>query len=239
WARDNEWSVLASKLMEDGKQSFYPGGTSPDLGSRQVLTEAASKGMEYLTWLPAEVDVSIRDGWFYHEHQDPKSLEHLRNIYYDSVARNSVLLLNIPPNKEGKFAEKDVDRLKEWHESIKRDVGINHTKNAKVSAHNGAKDADAYDVIDKDYDTSWYTNSTDESSLTFTFDKQVDVKRVVLQENINHGQQVESFAIEVKKENGDWEEIYKNQAIGYKRIVTLDDTVKGKEFRLRILQARG
>ncbi len=239
WARDNEWSVLAAKLMDDGRQAFYPSSQSSDLGSRKMLTEAASNGMDYLTWWPSEVDVSIRPGWFYHDSQQPKSLDHLRNIYYDSVARNSVLLLNIPPNKEGKFAEQDVERLKDWHDSIRRDVGINHTKNAQVTAHNGASDADPNAVIDNDYDTSWYTNSTADSSLTFTFNKSVDVKRIVLQENINHGQQVESFAIDVKNSNGDWEEIYKNQSIGYKRIVTLDKVVKGEEFRLRILQARG
>lgn len=239
WARENEWSVLAAKTLTDGRQTYYPSFQSSDLGSRNVLAEATSNGMEYLTWWPAEVDVSIRPGWFYHENQEPKSLAHLRNIYYDSIARNSVLLLNVPPNKEGKFADQDVERLKEWHESILRDFAINHTTSAEVTAHNGAEKSTPYDVIDGDYNTSWFTDSTDESSLTFTFDHDITVERIILQENINHGQQVEKFAIDVKNEEGKWEKIYENEVIGYKRIVTLDNKIKGKEFRLRILQSRG
>ncbi|CQR48094.1 Alpha-L-fucosidase [Paraliobacillus sp. PM-2] len=239
WARENEWSVLATTTGENGRQSAYPSHHSSDLGSRDVLRDAAANGMDHLRWWPAEVDVSIRPGWFYHDNQQPKSVEHLRNIYYNSIARNSVLLLNIPPNKEGKFAEQDVKRLKEWHESIKRDFAIDYTENAKATAEVEGTTTDATDVVDGDYDTSWHTDSTEDSKLYFKFDDQVEVKRIILQENINFGQQVESFVIDAKDSNGNWEEIYTNEVIGYKRIITLDDLVTSDEFRLRILQSRG
>ncbi|MEH7382943.1 alpha-L-fucosidase [Bacillus sp. JJ1533] len=235
WARDNEWSVLAAATGEDGRQYYYPSYRSPDLGSRTILADAAANGMEYLTWWPSEVDVSIRSGWFYHDYQQPKSVEQLRNIYYQSVARNSVLLLNIPPDKRGKFAEVDVARLKEWHESIKRDFAINHTKRTTISATNG-ENPNA--VKDGEYNTSWRTG-TQPSSLTFSLPKEVTVDKVVLQEDINHGQQVESFAIDVRDANGEWKQVYTNQAIGYKRIVLLSNPITSKEFRIRILKARG
>ncbi|MED4207604.1 alpha-L-fucosidase [Neobacillus mesonae] len=239
WARENEWSVLAAGTDADGRQYYYPSYQSPDLGSRTALTDAAANGMKYLTWWPAEVDVSIRSGWFYHANQQPKSLAQLRNIYYQSVARNSVLLLNIPPNKEGKFAESDVARLKEWHESIKRDFAINYTKKATIKATNSAEGANPNVVKDGNYNTSWETASEQPSTITFSYEKDVTIDKVVLQEDINHGQQVESFAIDVRTETGDWKQIYTNQAIGYKRIILLSAPVSGKEFRVRILKSRG
>src|SRR5699024_4677315 len=143
---------------------------------------------DYLSWWPAEVDVSIRDGWFYHDNEQPKSVEELRDIYYDSVARNSVLLLNVPPNKEGKLPEEDVNILKEWHHSIEQYFAINHTKEVNITTENGAKEADPETIRDEDYDTSWRAESTEPSSITFSFDKAVDLDRIVLQEDINEGQ---------------------------------------------------
>lgn len=237
FARENEWSVVGTIEEENGSQSTYPASDSSDLGSRDALSDAVNNGIDYLSWWPAEVDVSIRDGWFYHDNEQPKSVEELRDIYYDSVARNSVLLLNVPPNKEGKLPEEDVNILKEWHHSIEQDFAINHTKEANITTENGAKGADPEAIRDEDYDTSWQAESTEPSSITFSFDKAVDLDRIVLQEDINEGQQVEAFAIDVMSD-GEWEEIYSNETIGYKRIVSLPDTVSGEQFRLRILKAR-
>lgn len=239
WARENEWSVLAAEMLDDGKQAYHPDFTAPDLGSSNALADGAANGMKYLTWWPAEVDVSIRPGWFYHDNQQPKSVAELREIYYQSIARNSVLLLNIPPNKLGRFADADVERLREWHDSIQQDFAVNHTTDATVEAENGVAGSDPNHVIDEIYEASWQANSTDPSALTFTFADPVEVERIVLQENIHHGQQVESFTIEVRAENGDWEEIYANESIGYKRIIVLPEPVSGTEFRLNILQSRG
>ncbi|WP_230200284.1 alpha-L-fucosidase [Bacillus niameyensis] len=239
WAREDEWSVLAVDTADNGSQFYYPEYRSPDVGSRKALLSAAREGMKYLTWWPAEVDVSIRQGWFYHDNQQPKSIEELRNIYYQSVARNSVLLLNIPPDKRGKLAEVDVKRLIEWHESIKRDFAINHAVNAKISAENGAEGADPYTLIDGVYENSWQSASIDPSSITISLEKAVTVDKVVLQENIHHGQQVESFAIDIQKSDGSWEEVISAGMIGYKRIVLLPNEVTAKEFRVRLLQSRG
>lgn len=239
WARENEWSVLGAKMNADGTQGYYPSYTSSDLGSRQVLAQAAASGMEYLTWWPAEVDVSIRSGWFYHANQQPKSVSQLKNIYYQSVARNAVLLLNIPPDKRGKLADSDVARLREWNQDMKRDFAFRQTEGASVTAENGAQGSDPNAVKDGSYDTSWASASAAPSSLTFKTGSAVSVDKVVLQEDIRYGQQVESFAIDVRNSNGDWEQIAASGVIGYKRIVQLPKAVSGEEFRVRILGARG
>ncbi len=68
-------------------------------------------------WLPAEVDVSIRPGWFYHPAEDKavKSLAQLLKIYYESVGRGCNLILNVPPDRRGQIHENDAKALREWH----------------------------------------------------------------------------------------------------------------------------
>ncbi|RIX52501.1 hypothetical protein D3P08_12995 [Paenibacillus nanensis] len=238
-ARENEWSVLGAKMNANGIQSYYPSYQSSDLGSRAALASAAANGMNYLTWWPAEVDVSIRPGWFYHANQSPKSVAQLRDIYYQSIARNSVLLLNIPPDTRGKLPDADVARLKEWHQQMKREFAVNHAENAVVAGENGAPGADPSQVKDGSYDTSWSSASNQPSSLTFKLESAVTVDKVMLQEDIRHGQQVESFAVDVRRANGDWEQIAASGVIGYKRVVLLPQPVTGEEFRVRMISSRG
>ncbi len=92
-------------------------GTGKDLGSRALLEKAPA-----LYWYPSEVDVSIRPGWFYHAEQDNqvKSLAHLTDIYFKSVGYNSVLLLNIPPDRRGLIHENDANRIKELASYVKK-----------------------------------------------------------------------------------------------------------------------
>ncbi|WP_068648807.1 alpha-L-fucosidase [Paenibacillus antarcticus] len=239
YARENEWSVLGAKSNADGTQSYFPSYSSSDLGSEIALASAAANGMKYLTWWPAEVDVSIRPGWFYHANQSPKSVAQLKNIYYQSVARNSVLLLNIPPDKKGKLPDADVSRLKEWYQEMKRDFAVNQTVSASISSENGASGGNPNNVSDGSYDTSWVSASSAPSSLTFDLGKSVNVDKIMLQEDIRHGQQVETFAVDVLKANGEWEQIATSGVIGYKRVVLLSKVTTGQQFRIRILSSRG
>ena len=118
--RTTEWSatVLPPGIYgrsEDTRKALNIANKSQDLGSRDMLDKANE-----LFWYPSEVDVSIRPGWFYHDHEDDKvkSLSHLMNIYFDSVGYNSVLLLNIPPSKRGRIHETDSCRLMDVASSI-------------------------------------------------------------------------------------------------------------------------
>lgn len=123
--RETEWSATALppgiySRSEELRKGLGIYGKAKDLGGRDIVARAKE-----LFWWPSEVDVSIRPGWFYHAAQDKqvKSLAHLVDIYFKSVGYNSVLLLNIPPDKRGLIHENDVQRLKELSGYLKKTFG--------------------------------------------------------------------------------------------------------------------
>lgn len=145
--RETEWcaTALTPGIYPESARSnsrLGIGDMSPDLGSRDLVARA-----DRLYWWPSEVDVSIRPGWFYHDSEQPRSLRSLAEIYLNSVGRNSVLLLNIPPDTRGLIADADAARLKElrsWLDSNltplpaskfnRQDISINLEPAAAVNA---------------------------------------------------------------------------------------------------------
>lgn len=129
--RETEWSLTAlvpGILAESDSINSALGlvAMSPDLGGRDIIEKA-----DRLYWWPSEVDVSIRPGWFYHDSEQPKSLRHLAEIYLNSVGRNSVLLLNIPPDRRGLIADADVARLAELRKWIDDNFTVNKAGDIK------------------------------------------------------------------------------------------------------------
>lgn len=123
--RETEWSVtplMPSIFPESDSINASLGidAISTDIGSRELLAKASR-----LYWWPSEVDVSIRPGWFYHDSEEPKSLRQLTDIYLQSVGRNSVLLLNVPPDYHGLIARPDSTRLMELHRWVETGCGTN------------------------------------------------------------------------------------------------------------------
>ncbi|MCW6655447.1 alpha-L-fucosidase, partial [Aerococcaceae bacterium NML201296] len=168
-----------------------------------------------------EADVSIRPGWFYHENQQPKSLRDLMNIYFKSVGRGTPLLLNIPPDKRGKFADADVARLREFRETLDSMYAVNHAEGATVTASSTRQNA-KYNVAhltDGKDDTSW-APANDALTATFTVDlgeaKRFDV--VELKEDIALGQRISDFNIEVEL-NGKWVRYGEGATVGYRRLI--------------------
>ncbi|MEU6969962.1 alpha-L-fucosidase [Kitasatospora aureofaciens] len=155
-ARTNEWSVLPTTLDLGGTPRPITGYGANDQGSRSVL-EAAGATATYLAWYPAETDVSIRPGWFYHADQDDrlKSVADLTGIYDRSVGRNSVLLLNIPPDRSGRLAAGDVTRLTDWHNEILRRYTTDVALGAAATATGTAAGSSPADAVDGSYDTAW------------------------------------------------------------------------------------
>ncbi len=231
YARETEWSVVAlhpggrSEKTEINKELKLR-ATSKDLGSRKVIEKA-----DHLFWYPAEVDVSIRPGWFYHKNQDThvKSLEKLVDIYFSSVGRNSVLLLNVPPDKRGLIHETDAKRLKEFGDYIRNTFRTDLTKGAKPSERAARK------MIDVDKDTYWHVKELP-SSVEFRLDGKKRFNVVMLQEEIRKGQRVEKFKVEAMVD-GQWKEIISGTTIGYKRLLRFD-RVTTDRVRLTILVAR-
>lgn len=116
--RETEWSVTPLvpgifAFADSVNTALGIDAMSTDIGSRSLIAKA-----DRLYWWPSEVDVSIRPGWFYHDNEKPHSLKKMAEIYLASVGRNSVLLLNIPPDTRGRIADADVERLMEFRHWI-------------------------------------------------------------------------------------------------------------------------
>ena len=182
-----------------------------------------------------EADVSIRSGWFYHDNQQPKSLKELMDIYFKSVGRGTPLLLNIPPNKEGKFADADVERLKEFKATLDQMYATDFAKGATVTASSTRQNhlyKESHLTDGKD-DTSWAL-SNDATTGSFTVDlgqkRRFDV--VELKEDIAKGQRISGFKIEVET-NGRWVPYGEGSTVGYRRLIQ-GQPVEAQKIRVTI-----
>lgn len=191
-------------------------------------------------WIPAETDVSIRPGWFYRDSENDKvkSLDDLLKIWYESVGRNSLLLLNVPPDSRGLICAVDSLRLTEFRAALDEIQSVDYAAGASVKASSErGRSFKAENLLDDDYDSYW-TVADDEftPSVTLTFDSLRTFNRVMLQEYIPLGQRVAEFTVEAEGEDGNWTEIAHETTIGYKRIV-LTDMVTATAVRINILKS--
>ena len=186
-----------------------------------------------------EADVSIRSGWFYHDNQQPKSIKDLMDIYFKSVGRGTPLLLNIPPNKEGKFADADVARLKEFRATLDQMYATDFAKGATVTASSTRKNHlyQAGNLTDGKDDTSWAL-SNDAKTGEFTVDlgqkRRFDV--VELKEDIAKGQRISGFKVEVEL-NGRWVPYGEGSTVGYRRLIQ-GQPVEAQKIRVTITGAQ-
>ena len=213
--RETEWNatVLTPGIYarsEENNKRLGVFSKAEDLGSRDILKNATE-----LFWYPSEVDVSIRPGWFYHKEEDNKvkSLKHLADIYFQSVGYNSVLLLNIPPDRRGLINEADVTRLKEFAEYRKQAFADDRVKEGQKL---------------------WEAISNGERTYKLKSGSEINV--VMLQEDIARGQRVEAFSVEAQTADG-WKEIAQGTTVGYKRLLRFPD-VKANQLRIKIKSCR-
>ena len=177
------------------------------------------------TWVAAETDVSIRPGWFWRESENDKvkSVQHLLKIYYESVGRNSLLLLNVPADQRGHLHEADSVRLMELRAALDEIFSVDLAAGATVEAccvRGDSKKYAAANVLDTDYDKYWATNDDVlTASFVVNLPEARTFNRVQIQEYIPLGQRVAAFSIEALGEDGQWTTIANETTIGYKRIV--------------------
>jgi len=166
-------------------------------------------------WIVGECDVSIRPGWFYHASQDDqvKSLEKLIEIYYGSVGRNGVLLLNIPPDRRGLIHENDVARLKEFGNFINMTFENDLAADARTS------------LSEKPI-----------QSLHLRLPEPRTFNLIEIAEDISQGQRVIEFTVEAML-NNKWTIIARGTTIGYKRILKTEH-ITSSELRLNILNSK-
>lgn len=182
------------------------------------------------TWAAAETDVSIRPGWFWRESENSKvkSLQHLLKIYYESVGRNSLLLLNVPADSRGLIHEVDSLRLMELRAALDEIFAEDLSEGAKVEADNvrgGEGRFKAQNLLSDDYDKYWAVDD-DVTAVSFIvrLPEARTINRVQLQEYIPLGQRVSAFTIDALSEDGTWQTIARETTIGYKRIVHVPTT---------------
>ncbi|WP_245577773.1 alpha-L-fucosidase [Gelidibacter mesophilus] len=212
-------------------------------GGMLDYNEKYSMGQENGThWVPAESDVSIRPGWYYHASEDNKvkTLEELLNIYYKSIGRNSTLLLNLPVDRRGLVHENDEKQLKKLTAQLKQDFANNLALNTKTSASQVRGNASTYQsgrAVDGDKNTYWATDDgVIAASITLDFETPTLVNRFLVQEYIPLGQRVKQFSLEAEID-GRWQTIDHQTTIGYKRILRFDD-IMATRIRLNIEDAK-
>ncbi|GAB2234346.1 hypothetical protein Droror1_Dr00003594 [Drosera rotundifolia] len=194
-------------------------------------------------WVPAECDVSIRPGWFWHASESPKSALTLLDIYYKSVGRNCLLLLNVPPNSSGLISDEDVQVLQEFAELRIAIFSNNLAKHALVntSSVRGGSSAShfgAQNVLEEGIFTYWApeANLTDCTLyLDLVESKSFNVLQV--QEPIHMGQRIIEFHVDVMNGEGEWLRLVNGTTIGYKRLLQFH-TVESQYLRLVIDKAR-
>lgn len=218
YGRETEWSatVLPPGVFPQSdsiRTALNISETVADLGSQQWIEQAGE-----MYWWPSEVDVSIRPGWFYHPEEDGavKSVKELTHIYFSSVGMNSGLLLNVPPNKDGRLSDADVQRIREFGAFVKE-----YNRLDAVVAGQSLK-------------------LSKRKAVELSVDPQQPFSSVLLQEDIRQGQRVENFEVDVMMSGAkDWEKVGEGTTIGYKRILLLDEPIYAQKIRVRILDARG
>lgn len=195
-------------------------------------------------WVPAECDVSIRPGWFYHPEEDDrvKSPDQLVDLYYRSVGHNATLLLNFPVDRKGLIHPVDSANAVRFHEMIQQQLKTNLVAGMtpKVSNERGG-DFVASALTDDNFDTYWATeDGVTTADIEFSFDTPTRMNRMMLQEYIPLGQRVKAFVVEYLDKNT-WLPVKLNEettTIGYKRLLRFE-TVETKGIRIRITDARG
>ena len=240
YGRESEWSVLPlgaadQAKIADASQSDMNIAPSVDCQTQDLGSRSKIKDAKGLIWYPAETDVSIRPGWFYHSTQDAevKAPEKLLDIYFSSVGYNSVLLLNIPPDRRGLLNKNDVNAIKGLRTLLDKMYALNFASNAKITSNGVNEKA----ILDQQMTTFWTTKGEKEKgSIEIVLPKPQTIDVLCLQENITVGQRIEKFRLEYKVEDN-WHVAAIGTTVGYKRLVRFP-SVNAKEFRLVIEESR-
>ena len=227
WVNTTNWNLLT-------RDEYYPG-----CDCAEKLRTGDEGGTD---WVPAEVDVSIRPGWFYHESEDTlvKSDTVLMDIYLKSVGRGASLLLNIPVDRQGLIHENDSEQIARFANKISCNFANEIAAGNEASASNtrgGSKKYAASNTIDRDKETYWATDDNITlASVVINFPEPKEIHYFIIQEYIRLGQRVKAFSVEALVDN-QWIEIASGTTIGYKRILEFEQ-LKAQGIRFSIRESK-
>ena len=247
--RPSEWSVVPRRLCRaetvEGKSqqaddaSFRQRritSSDRDLGSREAL-----RGEDDLVWYPAEVNTSIRPGWFYHASEDDqvKDFETLRQVYLNSVGGNAMFLLNLPPDRRGLIHPADAASLGKLGRFIREGFRDNLAEAASINTGDALPGFGGEGLTAPGYETYFRTAEGHiEARIDLEWPRAQEIGYVVLQENIRLGQRVERFAIACEGPEGEDVILREGTVVGYKRIVRVDRPVTTRRLSILIRDAR-
>ena len=247
YARESEWSVLpvasssgnlTGENIGYSTEDIYPfsyNWRDKDIGSKNKLLNMEPP--YYLVWYPAETDVSFRPSWGFRPDEHPRPIETLLDIYYSSIARNSVLLLNFTPDHRGLIPDEDVQQAKDFRKILDTTFKEDLLLNSRVKISESRKGYRGKAVVDGNMESFWTTpEGVNSAFLEFDLGGEKKFNRFLLQEFIKLGQRVESFSLEAWDGNK-WNEFANGTTIGYKRILRFDD-VTTEKIRLNIKESR-
>ncbi|MCC5908261.1 MAG: alpha-L-fucosidase [Balneolaceae bacterium] len=221
--REAEYNVIP--LDTDPDHYDWPDKMDDNIAGRDRINEET----RFFHYYPAETNTSIRHGWFWRndDEQQVRSTEDVFDIYERSVGGNSVFHLNIPPNDEGKFSQRDADILRETGRLIREVYGNNLFDGASSTAG---------EVFDGNGDSFWEAPGK-QAEVDISLPETRRINRLMIQEAIAHrGERVEEHHLEAWID-GEWTEVAAGKTIGYKRILRFP-AVETDRFRLKITQSR-
>ncbi|MCE7040778.1 alpha-L-fucosidase [Dyadobacter sp. CY312] len=228
---ETSWATL-TPVPSKGQNVAVPGQANAD--------ENPGGTRNGKSWIPAECDVPLRKGWFYHANEKPKTPEKLFDLYMKSVGRGAALDLGLAPDTRGQLHDDDVAALKSFGDHINATFATNliakaNSKAVNVRGYNSIYSAK--NILDGKTDSYWATDddfTTPEVVVDLSQPITFDI--ISLQEYIKLGQRIEEFAVDVW-EGTDWKQVHKGTSVGAKRLVKLAVPVTGKRFRLRITKS--
>ena len=231
FAGETSWATYTPMAPDEGKKP------SNGYSKYWEATEGTRNGK---FWMPAECDVSLRPGWFYHQQQNNqlKSPYTLLDLYYKSVGRGANLDLGLSPNKQGQLDTEDVATLKQFGDLLRQTFAENVAKGAVFTAsnirgNNKSKYGPQF-LVDNDRYSYWSTDDgvhTPSLLLTMATEKSFNVIR--LRENIKLGQRISAFEVQAWTA-GHWKKIASSTSIGANRLIRLPQTIHTRKVRLII-----
>ncbi len=245
--RENEWSVIPEKhsiynALARSKEAPKKKRKKEEVFERDLGSRKAIKKDDKFIWYPCEVSVSMRDRWYYHKDDEytAKTKDRLFKLYFSSVGSNCALMLGVPPMKNGKFAEMDLQILKAFGMDLRRMFNYKVSQIGTITASSSlSPEYDASNLFDADESKVWRPAEGDkEPELVITLSQKDMFDKIVMMEHIVNGQHIEEFEVYIDNGNGKFKKIGEGGIVGYKRIVKITPTEVNR-VKIKITSYRG